>query len=77
MPLGRMRRFTAEIRGMGKDGPDAWRVTTTLSLRQRDELERLANENGVKVAWLIRRAVERMLDEAQGEPVLPLEFKRR
>jgi hypothetical protein len=28
-----------------------------------------------KVAWLIRRAVERMLEQAKGAPLLPLEFK--
>jgi hypothetical protein len=35
----------------------------------------MAAENGVKVAWLIRRAVERMLEQAKGAPLLPLEFK--
>ena len=60
---------------MGKDGRDAERVTTTLTKRQRAELDRLAKAQGVKVAWLIRRAVERFLDDAAGGPMLPLEVE--
>ncbi|TPL35579.1 CopG family transcriptional regulator [Mesorhizobium sp. B2-4-8] len=59
---------------MGKDGRDAERVTTTLTKRQKAELDRLAKAQGVKVAWLIRRAVERYLDDAAGGPMLPLEL---
>lgn len=58
---------------MGKDGQDAERVTTTLSRRQKAELERLAKVDGVKVAWLVRRAVERFLEQRAGGPMLPLE----
>jgi hypothetical protein len=58
---------------MGKDGQDAERVTTTLSRRQKAELERLAKADGVKVAWLVRRAVERFLEQRAGGPMLPLE----
>lgn len=58
---------------MGKDGRDAERVTTTLTRRQKAELERLARTQGVKVAWLIRRAVEVYLEDAAGGPMLPLE----
>ncbi len=58
---------------MGKDGRDAERVTTTLTRRQKAELDRLASVQGVKVAWLVRRAVERYLDEAVG-PMLPLDL---
>ncbi len=60
---------------MGKDGRDAERVTTTLSKRQKAELDRLAKAQGVKVAWLIRRAVEQYLDDAAGGPMLPLNVK--
>lgn len=60
---------------MGKDGRDAERVTTTLTRRQKAELERLAKTQGVKVAWLIRRAVERYLDDAAGGPMLPLDLE--
>lgn len=61
---------------MGKDGRDAERVTTTLTRRQKAELERVADAQGVKVAWLIRRAVERFLDETSGGPMLPLDLER-
>lgn len=60
---------------MGKDGRDAERVTTTLSRRQKAELERLAKVEGVKVAWLVRRAVERYLEQVSGGPMLPLDFE--
>lgn len=60
---------------MGKDGRDAERVTTTLTKRQKAELDRLAKAQGVKVAWLIRRAVERYLDDVVGGPMLPLELE--
>lgn len=60
---------------MGKDGKDAVRVTTTLSRVQHAALERLAEQNGVKVAWLIRRAVEQLLEKANGGPLLPLDLK--
>lgn len=59
---------------MGKDGRDAERVTTTLSKRQKAELDRLAEAEGVKVAWLVRRAVERFLEQASGGPMLPLDY---
>jgi hypothetical protein len=61
---------------MGKDGKDAERVTTTLSRVQKAELDRLAKAEGVKVAWLVRRAVERFLEQASGGPMLPLDFER-
>lgn len=62
-------------RNVGKDGKDAERVTTTLSRAQKLQLDRLAGREGVKVAWLVRRAVERFLDEANGGPQLPFEFR--
>ena len=58
---------------MGKDGRDAERVTTTLSRRQKADLDRLAAAQGVKVAWLVRRAVERYLEDEAGGPMLPFE----
>lgn len=61
---------------MGKDGKDAERVTTTLSRAQKLELDRLAKAEGVTVAWLVRRAVERFLEQASGGPMLPLDFER-
>jgi hypothetical protein len=61
---------------VGKDGRDAERVTTTLTKRQKAELERVAEAQGVKVAWLIRRAVERFLDDTSGGAMLPLDLER-
>jgi hypothetical protein len=63
--------------GVGKDGKDAERVTTTLSRSQKLQLDRLADREGVKVAWLVRRAVERFLEQANGGPLLPLEMEDR
>jgi Ribbon-helix-helix protein, copG family len=60
---------------VGKDGQDAERVTTTLTRRQKAELDRIAKAQGVKVAWLVRRAVERFLEETSGGPMLPLDFR--
>lgn len=60
---------------LGKDGKDAERVTTTLSRAQKLQLDLIAEREGVKVAWLVRRAVERFLDEANGGPQLPFELK--
>lgn len=59
---------------MGKDGQDAVRVTTTLTRRQHAELERLAEKHGVKVAWLMRRGAERLIEQANGGTLLPLDF---
>lgn len=66
-----MPRIAAES-AVGKDGRDAERVTTTLSRASRLELDRLAEREGVKVAWIVRRAVELYLDAARGGPMLPL-----
>jgi hypothetical protein len=74
-PRRGMPRIAAELT-MGKDGKDAERVTTTLSRLQKLELDRLAKAEGVKVAWLVRRAVERFLEQASGGPMLPLDFER-
>ena len=60
---------------MGKDGKNAERVTTTLTKEQNEALERLAKKHGVKKAWLIRRAVERMIEHAEGGPLLPFDFQ--
>lgn len=76
--VGTLPRNAAECSGtgfLGKDGKDAERVTTTLSRAQKLQLDLLAEREGVKVAWLVRRAVERFLDEANGGPELPFEFK--
>lgn len=58
---------------MGRDGSDAKRVTTTLSLARKRALERLAEREGVKEAWIVRRALERYLDEIGEGSVLTTE----
>ncbi len=60
---------------LGKDGQNAVRVTTTLTRAQKAMLSRLANTQGVKVAWLVRRAVERYLEDTAGGPMLPLDIE--
>lgn len=55
---------------MGKDGRDAERLTTTLSRERKRQIEALAAREGVSVAWIMRRAVERYLDSGGGGPVV-------
>ena len=52
---------------MGKDGRDAVRVTTTLSRQQYGELCKIAESHGVKLAWRVRRAVDRLISETTTE----------
>lgn len=60
---------------MGKDGKDSERVTATLSRDCKAELDRFAEKEGVTVAWIVRRAVERYLEQANGGPMLPLDLR--
>ncbi|WP_262690601.1 ribbon-helix-helix domain-containing protein [Kordiimonas aestuarii] len=60
---------------MGKDGKNAARQTTTLTKQQKAELERLAKLRGVKVAWLVRQAVSRYLEDVSGGALLPFEME--
>ena len=55
---------------MGRDGADAKRVTTTLTIHRKMQLESLAGREGVTEAWIVRRAVERYLDEVGDGSVL-------
>ena len=59
---------------MGKQSADSMRVTTTLARTKYVELERLAKQNDVTVAWLVRRAVDRLIEQSSGGPMLPFEF---
>ena len=60
---------------MGKDGRNAKRITTTFTKDQGEALERIAKENRVDVAWVIRRAVDDLIEKAQGGPLLPFDMK--
>lgn len=64
-------RIAAKRRPVGMDGRDAVRVTTTLTRAQYQRLEELAAKHGVKIAWLVRKAVDDMLERAEGGPLLP------
>lgn len=55
---------------MGKDGLGARRVTTTLSVERKAELERMAERERMPEAWIVRRAVERFLDEFKNKAVI-------
>lgn len=59
---------------MGKDGQNSTRVTVTLSRHDKAELDRLSKKHGVSAAWLVRRAIERLIEQSNGGPMLPLEF---
>jgi hypothetical protein len=52
----------------------AVRVTATISKAQQQALEQLARQHDVSVAWLIRRAIDRLIEEAEGGPRLPLDL---
>lgn len=58
---------------MGENRNSA-RVTANITPTQQAELERIAKQFGVSVSYLIRRSVERTIDEANGGPLLPLSF---
>lgn len=55
---------------MGRDGANAKRVTTTLTSQRKSQLARVAEREGVTEAWLVRRAVEKYLDEIGAGSVL-------
>ena len=50
------------------------RVTVNMTLAQRAELERIAARNGVSLSWVIRRSLDRTVEEANGGPLLPLDL---
>jgi len=58
---------------MGKDGRDAVRITATLPKGLAMKLEDLAKQNSVSMSWVVRRALERAVEDAQGGPLLPFE----
>lgn len=52
---------------MGKDGKNAARLTTTLTQQQYRALESLGQKYDVKMAWLLRKAVERLIEQEESE----------
>lgn len=57
---------------MGKDGKNAKRVTVTFTKDQHQALLRIGEANKVDVAWLVRRAVDRFIEQVDGEAASPL-----
>lgn len=45
------------------------RVTVTLPRRQLDALQAIALREGISVAWLVRKAVEKLLREGPAIPI--------
>lgn len=63
---------------MGRDGRNAKRQTTTFTKEQFAALERIAEANKVSVTWLIRRAVDHLIeqvDHGAAAPLLPFDFQ--
>ena len=48
------------------------RVTVNMTPTQANELKRIARKMGVSHSWLLRRSLERTIEEASGGPMLPL-----
>ncbi|SFT82723.1 Ribbon-helix-helix protein, copG family [Paraburkholderia aspalathi] len=59
MPVSMTRSIDAEIK----------RVTVTLPRRQLDALQTIAVREDVSVAWLVRKAVDRLLRDGPDLPV--------
>jgi len=58
---------------MGKDGRDAERITTTFTKEVAARLDAVAKKHSVSKAWIIRRAVERALEDDGSKLLLPLD----
>ena len=67
--LDKVSQSAAKCRGfskggrMGRDGLNARRVTTTLTVARKSQLEGVSAREGVTEAWIVRRALEQYLDE--------------
>jgi len=61
------------IKSVETQGKDSVRVTATLPSEHYQALVALAEKSKVSVAWLIRQAVDMLLEEADGGPRLPFE----
>lgn len=59
-----------------ENGPGRpYRMTTTLTTSQKAALHELAAKHKVSVAWLIREAIDRFIEEAGGGPKLPFDVR--
>jgi metal-responsive CopG/Arc/MetJ family transcriptional regulator len=57
---------------MGKDGKEACRVSVTFTRQQYAEIDRLSKKQGLSMSWFVRRATERLIEQENGGPMLPL-----
>ena len=53
------------------------RLTVNLEVDDFRELQRIAQQNSVSMAWLGRRAIERFLDQRNSQRELPLSLPSR
>lgn len=56
---------------------DGLRVTVTVTADQDRQLRALAAEHKVSVAWLVRRAVDRLLEQDSGDVQFALDLVKR
>jgi hypothetical protein len=49
--------------------PEVKRVTVTLPKHQLDALQAIAQQEDVSVAWLVRKAVDKLLRQGQAAPL--------
>lgn len=66
-------RLSSPILDSGAERPS--RMTATLTTSQKAALQDLATKYKVSVAWLIRQAVDRFIEEANGGPKLPFDLR--
>lgn len=59
----------------GSAAERAYRFTATLTVSQKEALQELASKYKVSVAWLIRQAIDRFIEEAAGGPKLPFDVR--
>lgn len=50
------------------------RVTCNMTPEQKADLQRIADKARVGLSWLVRRSLERTIEEANGGPMLPLDM---
>ncbi|MCX7591017.1 MAG: ribbon-helix-helix domain-containing protein [Kiritimatiellae bacterium] len=72
-----MQEFRSVLRSVGEESVVArpYRMTATLTVAQKEALQELASKYKVSVAWLVREAVDRFIEEANGGPKLPFETR--
>jgi len=51
------------------------RITISLALGQREALEKIAEQNGAAISYVVRYAINEFLEKLEGKQ-LPLTFKR-